>query len=349
MFTFTYQRPRFGFDPVPATPSAPPPGAEIPPEPVSEQPAQTVSEHSAVAVSEDPPVSDPPAEPVPEVTAAPTVEEAQAEAEINETAAPADESGEAVSASASEGQDDPAEGPDSPEPVAVPSTDSTRPDEPEPAPVGEDPPDSDAHDQVEAPPPRYAVPALRQDTIDLGPDLRFPLEMRALERRIEQLWQTLICPVLAVTGASVGAGATTVSLALARHLSGRGKRVLLCGDTARVREAIPTPRPRSLPIDVITLPYLTAVNKLERWLASLKPRFDIMLLDLASPARSPDSACLLPMTDGVTLVVRADQSRTREIDEAVDAILEAGATPLGFVFNGRAREPRRFGRHRTAA
>lgn len=173
-------------------------------------------------------------------------------------------------------------------------------------------------------------------------DLRFPLEMRALERRLERLWLSTACPIIGVVGASPGAGASTVSLAFARHLAGRGKRVLLCGETARVREVLPVPRPQNLPIDLISLPYLTVINltdifrpteddgaalKLERWLSSLKPRFDLMLLDLAAPTRSPDTGSLLALANGAVVVVRAESSRTSEVDETVDAVLEAGAEP----------------------
>jgi Mrp family chromosome partitioning ATPase len=72
---------------------------------------------------------------------------------------------------------------------------------------------------------------------------------------------------------------------------------------------------------------------LEKFLETLKKRFDIILID-APPVL--DGASALPMSllaDGVIFVVRAGHLSVKAINEAITRLREADANILGAVLN----------------
>lgn len=74
-------------------------------------------------------------------------------------------------------------------------------------------------------------------------------------------------------------------------------------------------------------------------LASLRDKFDYVLLDSAAFLPVADSAVLTAVTDGAILVVRSGQTRSKSIVESRTAIEAADVNVLGVVFNAESRKP----------
>jgi len=67
----------------------------------------------------------------------------------------------------------------------------------------------------------------------------------------------------------------------------------------------------------------------------LRQRFDLVLIDSAPLALSPDGLAFAPKVDGVVLVVEANKTRWRVAENLKESILKVGGSPLGIVFNKR--------------
>ena len=70
-------------------------------------------------------------------------------------------------------------------------------------------------------------------------------------------------------------------------------------------------------------------------LDALRWNFDYVLIDCRSPVVSSDAITLAPVIDGVALVVKAAQTRRRQIQHCQEMIASAGGNFLGFVLNQR--------------
>lgn len=70
-------------------------------------------------------------------------------------------------------------------------------------------------------------------------------------------------------------------------------------------------------------------------LDALRWNFDYILIDCPSPSVSSDLTTLAPVIDGVAMVVKAAQTRRRQIQHCQEMIESAGGNFLGFVLNQR--------------
>ncbi len=70
-------------------------------------------------------------------------------------------------------------------------------------------------------------------------------------------------------------------------------------------------------------------------LKALRWNFDYVLIDCPSPAVSSEATTLAPLVDGVSVVVRAAQTRRGQIQRCQQLIESAGGNFLGFILNKR--------------
>jgi Mrp family chromosome partitioning ATPase len=70
-------------------------------------------------------------------------------------------------------------------------------------------------------------------------------------------------------------------------------------------------------------------------LKALRWNFDYVLIDCPSPAVSSDVTTLAPIVDGMTVVVKAAQTRRGQIQRCQQMIESVGGNFLGFVLNQR--------------
>jgi len=75
--------------------------------------------------------------------------------------------------------------------------------------------------------------------------------------------------------------------------------------------------------------YRIACIKALRW------NFDYVLIDCGSLAASADATTLAPLVDGVSVIVKAAQTRRAQIKRSQQMIENAGGNFLGFVLNQR--------------
>lgn len=70
-------------------------------------------------------------------------------------------------------------------------------------------------------------------------------------------------------------------------------------------------------------------------LKALRWNFDHVLIDCPSPAVSSDATTLAPIVDGVSVVVKAAQTRRGQVERCQQMIESAGGNFLGFILNQR--------------
>jgi Mrp family chromosome partitioning ATPase len=70
-------------------------------------------------------------------------------------------------------------------------------------------------------------------------------------------------------------------------------------------------------------------------LKALRWNFDYVLIDCPSPAVSSDATTLAPLVDGVSVVVKAAQTRRGQIQRCQQLLESAGGNFLGFILNQR--------------
>ena len=70
-------------------------------------------------------------------------------------------------------------------------------------------------------------------------------------------------------------------------------------------------------------------------LKALRWNFDYVLIDCPSTAVSSDATTLAPLVDGVSIVVKAAQTRRAQIQSCQEVIENAGGNFLGFILNQR--------------
>src|SRR6185295_9404165 len=70
-------------------------------------------------------------------------------------------------------------------------------------------------------------------------------------------------------------------------------------------------------------------------LKALRWNFDYVLIDCPSPAASSEVITLAPLVDGVSVVVKAGQTRRGQIQRCQQVIDNAGGNFLGYILNQR--------------
>ena len=86
-------------------------------------------------------------------------------------------------------------------------------------------------------------------------------------------------------------------------------------------------------IELVNLP--AREERLRILLASIRDDYDYVLIDCPSPAASSEVITLAPLVDGVSVVVKAGQTRRGQIQHCQQMIETAGGTFLGFILNQR--------------
>ena len=76
-------------------------------------------------------------------------------------------------------------------------------------------------------------------------------------------------------------------------------------------------------------------EKIKELMRNLQTHFEYVLIDAPPILGHPETLSLCKLTDGVLLVVKANQTRWKVIDEAKNKVHEAGGNILGVIFNKR--------------
>ena len=144
--------------------------------------------------------------------------------------------------------------------------------------------------------------------------------------------------VVAFVSATHGEGVTRTVSGLAAELARSSKTVLsldgsLHGSPAAGMRGLDD----SLRIDptILGAPNLVETETASTLIASLRQRYDAILLDCGSLESSSDLLRLAPLSDWVLLVVEAGRTGKIQIDRAARVISEAGGTLAGCVLNKR--------------
>ena len=87
--------------------------------------------------------------------------------------------------------------------------------------------------------------------------------------------------------------------------------------------------------------------QMERFLAELKTKYDLIVLDTPPINMVIDAVALAPQTDGVLFVVRANQTERGAVAHAVEQLEYAKIKILGFVLNGVDLEQTSYGYGRS--
>ncbi len=169
--------------------------------------------------------------------------------------------------------------------------------------------------------------------------------------------------VVAFTGCTMGEGKSTVVLALAKSFAELGKRVLLID--ADLRKSTLATRVQE-PIEMGLSAYLSAqadresviyktqyptldlvfagrfppnpielLNspKMNELLAFAREAYDVVLIDTPPLGMVVDCIAISPLCDGTVVVLKADETRTRQAQKVVDDLRSKGCTVLGAVLN----------------
>jgi capsular exopolysaccharide synthesis family protein len=165
-----------------------------------------------------------------------------------------------------------------------------------------------------------------------------------------------------VTGASEGAGATTVSLALARGLSWDQKHevVLIDANLQRprlhelfrlpVNEGLSTAFDENIglvdlavlvqPPNLWVIPAGTASRRtildtkhLAAAMPALREKFDFVIIDAPPVTYHPDVLMLGARLDSVALVVEAERTRMEQLQETIGELNRVNAKLLGVILN----------------
>jgi capsular exopolysaccharide synthesis family protein len=201
-----------------------------------------------------------------------------------------------------------------------------------------------------------------------GGEIRFPAEgaMVALARNIDSFLETSPRKVIQFIGSQAGEGTSTIIRDFAMFSAGRLRKSVLLLDTdhrnpsqceffrvsskfgweeivhdkGTFEKAIskigdidlyvysPSPSSPSTP----NVLYSSGIK--EFW-EEMKQLFDLVLIDSAPAATSPDGITLSRYVDGVVLVLEAEKTRKPVAESLKNQILQNGGNLLGMVFNNR--------------
>lgn len=165
--------------------------------------------------------------------------------------------------------------------------------------------------------------------------------------------------VVAFTSATQGEGVSYVVNVMAKELAGQTQRRVLLADSAALGALyLADPSHISNHCEETEIDNLLTLSVTESaahvaarmgpasdWESSseyrkacvdaLRWNFDYVLIDCPSPLVSSDLITLAPVIDGVAMVVKAAQTRRRQIQHCQEMIEGAGGNFLGFVLNQR--------------
>ncbi len=167
--------------------------------------------------------------------------------------------------------------------------------------------------------------------------------------------------VVAFTSATPGEGVSYVVDLIARELAAQTERRVLRVD-ARALQLLDLPNPKAIinyceETEIDNLLTLTSPNasamavgvgpgrQTLEWdkapefrvdcLKALRWNFDYILIDCSSLATSSDASTMAPLVDGVSIVVKAAQTRRGQIQRVQQMVETAGGNFLGFILNQR--------------
>jgi Mrp family chromosome partitioning ATPase len=184
---------------------------------------------------------------------------------------------------------------------------------------------------------------------------RFESEMRTLRSQLQTLLESRKPTLLAVTACNFGEGAGTVARGLCRSLALDGVKVLYCGrwdGGLRTPFSSETPNASERSIIRSSIPTLcyTDISDLHGadvrvsapivfrdWLETVKHHFDVIVTETPPILNRPAAGPLMPIQDGVLLVMEAEQTRASVLKTTITAIEVAGGHILGIVFNRRKK------------
>ncbi len=84
----------------------------------------------------------------------------------------------------------------------------------------------------------------------------------------------------------------------------------------------------------------------QKLLSKWKERYDRIIVDSPPLTIVTDATVLASRLDGVTIVVKASQTRKEAFEDAVHGIRKLGGNIIGAVLNGVSLENRGYGYHR---
>jgi protein-tyrosine kinase len=87
--------------------------------------------------------------------------------------------------------------------------------------------------------------------------------------------------------------------------------------------------------NVTISPEIFDTRTLSATLASLQEKFDLVVIDAPPPQQAPDGLALAPHMDGVILVVEAENTRWKVVENTKNRLMASRARILGMVFNKR--------------
>ena len=201
-----------------------------------------------------------------------------------------------------------------------------------------------------------------------GGETRFPEEgaMVALSRNIDSLLETTSRKVIQFIGSQAGEGTSTVVRDFAMFSAGRLRKSVLLLDTdhrnpsqceffratskigweeivhdkGAFEKAISkigdidlyvySPSPSSP-----ATPNILYSSEIKDFWEETRQLFDLILIDSAPAATSPDGITLSRYVDGVVLVLEADKTRKPVAENLRNQIVQNGGNLLGMVFNKR--------------
>jgi capsular exopolysaccharide synthesis family protein len=105
-------------------------------------------------------------------------------------------------------------------------------------------------------------------------------------------------------------------------------------EQALVNTTVPNLHVMALGSGITSLAGISKVD-LQRFISTLKDRFDYVLIDSAAVGVNPETTILCDIVDGTILVVRHGSTRREIVRRAKDMVERAGGKILGVVLNKR--------------
>jgi Mrp family chromosome partitioning ATPase len=72
------------------------------------------------------------------------------------------------------------------------------------------------------------------------------------------------------------------------------------------------------------------------FLGAIKQQFDLLVIDSTPITKSPDGLGIVPITDGVIIVVEAENTKWTVVENTKQQIQNVGGNILGVVLNKRS-------------
>lgn len=213
-----------------------------------------------------------------------------------------------------------------------------------------------------------AIPSVRQnspaDLLLTAPSSQYAEAFRIARAALTASSATQNLRVIAITSAVPGEGKSTVALSFARIFAIARKRTLVIDcdvrrgslfditasngpevglvevlrGEAQVNEAIATGELEGLDHLFVLKPYfssedLFAGDRMKGVLDSLRPHYDMIVLDLPPMVGLADGRYLAALADAVLLVVRWDETSVQAVDSALATLRLDGVEPAGAIYS----------------